>query len=66
MKVAAPDRRSTLRHNFRLPIRIGTWKSTVPDQRGESENLSESGIFFASNHEFSIGTVLEISWRLRP
>ena len=60
MKVAASDRRSTLRRNFKLPIRIRTWKSGLPDQRGESENLSESGIFFATNQEFPIGTVLEI------
>lgn len=60
MKVSASDRRSTLRHNFKVPIRIRMWKSGLPDQRGESENLSESGIFFATNLEFPIGTVLEI------
>lgn len=49
MKVAASDRRLTVRHNFRTPIRIRLWKSAIAEERGESENLSGP-----------VGTVLEI------
>jgi hypothetical protein len=41
MKVALSDRRLTVRNNFRTPIRIRLWKSAIPEERGESENLSE-------------------------
>jgi PilZ domain-containing protein len=60
MKVAASDRRLTVRHNFRTPIRIRLWKSAIAEERGESENLSEEGILFATDSEIPVGTVLEI------
>jgi hypothetical protein len=60
MKIAVSDRRYTVRHNIRTPIRIRHWKSAIPEVRGESENLSEEGILFASNSAIAIGTVLEI------
>jgi hypothetical protein len=60
MKVALSDRRLTIRHSFRTPIRIRLWKSAIPEERGESENLSEDGILFATNSVIPVGTVLEI------
>jgi PilZ domain-containing protein len=60
MKVAASDRRQTVRHNFRTPIRVHWWKSAFPDQESESENLSENGILFMTNSEMRVGTILEI------
>jgi hypothetical protein len=60
MKVAASDRRLTVRHNIKTPIRIRLWKSAIPEQRGESENLSEEGILFATDSVIPVGTVLEI------
>jgi hypothetical protein len=60
MKVAALDRRLTVRHNIKTPIRIRRWKSGIPEERGESENLSEEGILFATNSVIPVGTVLEI------
>jgi hypothetical protein len=60
MKVALSDRRLTVRHNFRTPIRIRLWKSAIPEERGESENLSEDGLLFATNSVIPVGTVLEI------
>ena len=60
MKVPASDHRLTVRHNFRTPIRIRLWKSAVPEERGESENLSENGILFATDSAISVGTVLEV------
>jgi PilZ domain-containing protein len=60
MKVAVSDRRLTVRHNFRTPIRIRLWKSAIPEERGESENLSEDGLLFATDSVIPVGTVLEI------
>ena len=60
MKVATSDRRLTIRHNFRTPIRIRLWKSPIPEERGESENLSEKGILFATDSAMPVGTVVEV------
>jgi hypothetical protein len=64
MKVAASDRRLTVRHNFRTPIRIRIWKSAIPEQRSESVNLSERGILFPTDLPMSIGTVVEIVFKM--
>src|SRR5207245_5103889 len=58
------DRRLTVRHNIRTPIRIRRWKSSIPEERGESENLSEQVILFATNSVIPVGTVLEILLRM--
>jgi hypothetical protein len=60
MKVVTSDRRLTVRQNIRTPIRIRHWKSDIPEERGESENLSEEGILFATDSAIRVGTVLEI------
>jgi hypothetical protein len=60
MKATVSDRRVSLRHNFRVPIRVRFWKSGLPEQRSESENLSESGILFATNSRIPVGTVIEV------
>jgi hypothetical protein len=60
MKVAASDRRLTVRHNFRIPIRVRFWKSAISEERGESENLSEKGILFATDASIAVGAVLDI------
>ena len=60
MKVAVSARRSTVRYNIRTPIRIRPWKSAIPEERSESENLSEEGILFATNSTIPVGTLLEI------
>jgi len=64
MKVVVPDRRQTVRNNFRTPIRIRLWKSAILEERGESENLSENGIFFATDSVMPVGTVLEIEFKM--
>jgi hypothetical protein len=60
MNVVTSDRRLTVRQNIRTPIRIRHWKSDIPEERGESENLSEEGILFATDSAIRVGTVLEI------
>ena len=60
MKTATSDRRAFLRRNFKVPLRIRIWKSAIPEERGESENLSERGILFATDAVMPVGTVVEV------
>jgi len=60
MSVALADRRITRRHSFKAPLRVRIWKSAIPEQRAESENISEKGIFFATDSPLSVGTTVEI------
>ena len=60
MKVPALDRRITLRHNLKTALRIRLWKSSVPEQRSESVNISERGILYATDSPPHIGTVIEV------
>jgi PilZ domain len=64
MKVAASDRRLFLRHNFKTALRIRLWKSPAPEQRSESVNLSERGLLFATDLPMSIGTVVEVLFKM--
>jgi hypothetical protein len=64
MKVSLSDRRQTVRLNLRTPIRIRFWKSEVLEEQGESENLSENGILFATDSVIPVGTVLEIDLKM--
>src|SRR5438309_1829050 len=41
MNIALSDCRVSPRHSFKLPLRIRIWKPPIPEQRTESENLSE-------------------------
>jgi hypothetical protein len=60
MKLPALDRRITLRHNLKTALRIRLWKSSAPEQRSESVNLSERGILYATDSPPHIGTVVEV------
>jgi PilZ domain len=60
MKVAVVDRRIARRHSFEAPLRVRIWKSAIPEQRAESENLSEDGMFFATDSLLRVGTTVEI------
>jgi len=60
MNVAAADRRVTRRHSFKAPLRVRIWKSAISEERAESENLSEKGIFFATDSLLRVGTIVEI------
>jgi hypothetical protein len=60
MNVAAAERRVARRHSFKAPLRVRIWKSAIPEQRAESENLSERGILFATDSHFGVGTAVEI------
>jgi hypothetical protein len=60
MKIAKADRRIARRHSFKGPSRGARWKSDIPAQQAESENLSEKGIFFATDSFLRVGTMVEI------
>ncbi len=56
----AVDRRSALRHSLKAPLRVRVWKSSIPEHAGESENVSQQGMFFATDLSLPAGTVVEV------
>lgn len=60
MKISSQDRRVSRRLSFKIPLRVRIWKSTAPEQRGESLNLSQAGVFFATNSPIREGETVEI------
>lgn len=60
MTSASFDRRICRRLNVRTPLSIRIWKSTEPEQSAESLNLSQHGVFFATNSAIREGETLEI------
>ena len=60
MKIASSDRRLSRRLCFKTPLRVRIWKSTAPEQRAESLNLSQDGIFFATDSLIREGETVEI------
>jgi hypothetical protein len=57
---ASSDRRLSVREDIKTPIRVHLWKSANHEVLGESENLSEKGILFATDSVIPVGTALEI------
>jgi hypothetical protein len=60
MKAAIEDRRVARRHDFKAPLRVRIWKSSVPEWGAESENLSQTGIFFATDSAVQVGMAVEV------
>jgi hypothetical protein len=56
----AVDRRSALRHILKAPLRVRVWKSAIPEHQGDSENVSQQGMFFATDLSLPTGTVVEV------
>ena len=54
------NRRLAQRHNVKTALRVHIWKSSVPEERAESVNLSQRGIFFVTNSPFQEGEAVEI------
>jgi hypothetical protein len=55
-----PERRLATRHALRTPLRFRIRKSSIPEQRAETQNLSERDVFFATKSPLSVGTALEL------
>lgn len=58
--VLSPDRRSSQRHNIKTALRVRVWKSGLPDERAESVNLSQRGIFFLTDTRLAEGEIVEV------
>jgi hypothetical protein len=54
------DRRLSRRHNFRTDLRIRVRRSNAGELRAESKNLSQRGVFFATDLELSKGAALDL------
>ena len=64
MNIASSDRRVSARHNFKLPLRVRIWKSAIREQRTESENLSERGIYFPTNSPLRVGRAVQVFFKM--
>ena len=60
MKISSLDRRLSRRHCFKTPLRVRVWKSPAPEETTESLNLSQSGVYFATNSAIREGETVEI------
>jgi len=58
MKVS--DRRLSRRQSLRIPLLVRIAKSTAPERRVESANLSKSGIYFATDLPLREGSVVQL------
>jgi hypothetical protein len=54
------DRRLVGRHGVRLPLRVRLWKSAMPEQSAESVNVSQRGIYFATDSILRQGETIEV------
>jgi len=54
------DRRLSQRHNLRTGLRVRVRRSEAGERRAESENLSQRGVFFATDMVLSKGAALDL------
>jgi hypothetical protein len=54
------DRRLAARQNLRTSLRFRICKSSGPEQLAEIENLSGSGVFFATKSPMSLGAAVDL------
>jgi PilZ domain len=54
------DKRICHRHDVKTDLRVGIWRSHIPEQHAESVNLSERGIFFVTDAAFRTGESIEV------
>ena len=54
------EKRLTMRHNIRIPVKYRVWKSDLSEQVGESLDISEGGICFVTRGMLEENQVLEV------
>jgi hypothetical protein len=54
------ERRNSRRHLLKTKLRVRAWNSGWNERRAESENLSERGVFFATDAPLVIGSAVEV------
>jgi PilZ domain len=59
MKITSLDRRLSRRLCFKTPLRLRIWKSAAPEENAESLNLSQNGVYFATNSAIREGETVE-------
>ena len=58
------ERRRTERLDLKIQLRVSVLKSTVPEQRIESLNVSAGGVYFPTNLPLLKGTPVRLLFRL--
>jgi PilZ domain len=64
MNNSIPDRRSTQRHELRIPLRLRIWGSSEPEHKAESVDFSESGALVETDLSLRVGSVVDLHLRL--
>ena len=54
------DRRLSRRHSLRAALRVRVRRSDIAERPAESENLSQRGVFFATDLPLSKGAALDL------
>jgi hypothetical protein len=54
------DRRWAYRFNLSIPLHIRGWNSDAPEQKVESNNVSECGVYFETDTPPLEGTVIQL------
>jgi hypothetical protein len=58
------DRRLAGRYNVKTPLRVRLWKSATPELAAESVNLSQRGIYFATDSLLHKGETVEVLFNM--
>jgi hypothetical protein len=60
MKIASLNRRLSRRLSLKTLLRVRIWKSAAAEEIAESLNLSQNGVYFATNSAIREGEMVEI------
>jgi hypothetical protein len=58
------DRRLAGRYSVKTPLRVRVWKSEVPEHTAESVNVSQRGIYFATDSPLHEGETVEVFFNM--
>lgn len=58
------ERRLVRRHNVGILLKYRLWKTDMPEMHGQALNLSESGVYFATNSVAEKGEILQVRFRM--
>ena len=58
------DRRLAGRYKMKTPLRVRLWKSAMPECSAESVNLSQRGIYFATDSVLHKGETVEVLFNM--
>lgn len=60
MALFRKDRRLAGRYDVKKPLRVRLWKSALPEHPAESVNVSQRGIYFATDWPLRQGETVEV------